>query len=130
MHELRSKEFNLLFHGIPMNEKSETSETSEKIILTFISEKLHFSASNLDRIIFSNVHRLPRKNVHRLPRKNAITSSSSVTAPPIVVKFVTMKDRNSNFNLASHARQFKCSITKHLPLAMQIKRRTLLKVAN
>ena len=41
MHELRSKEFNLLFHGIPMNEKS---ETSEKIIRTFISEKLHFSA--------------------------------------------------------------------------------------
>jgi len=52
MHELRSKEFNLLFHGIPMNEKS---ETSEKIIRTFISEKLHFSASNLDRIIFLNV---------------------------------------------------------------------------
>jgi len=44
MHELRSKEFNVLFHGIPMNEKSETSETSEKIIRTFISEKLHFSA--------------------------------------------------------------------------------------
>ena len=107
MHELRSKEFNLLFHGIPMNEKSETSETSEKIILTFISEKLHFSASNLDRIIFSNVHRLPQKT-------SAIASSSSVTAPPIVVKFVTMKDRNSIFNLASHARQFKCSITKHL----------------
>ena len=62
MHELRSKEFNLLFHGIPMNAKNETSETSEKIIRTFISEKLHFSASNLDRIIFSNVHRLPRKN--------------------------------------------------------------------
>jgi len=41
------------------------------------SEKLHFSASNLDRIIFSNVHRLPRKT-------SAITSSS-VTAPPIVV---------------------------------------------
>jgi len=46
MHELRSKEFNLLFHGIPMNEKSETSETSEKIIRTFIFEKLHFSASS------------------------------------------------------------------------------------
>jgi len=43
MHELRSKEF-LLFRGIPMNEKSETSETSENIIRTFISEKLHFSA--------------------------------------------------------------------------------------
>ena len=102
-----------------MNEKS---ETSEKIIHTFISVKLHFSASNLDRIIFSNVHRLPRKT-------SAITSSS-VNAPPIVVKFVTMKDRNSIFNLASHARQFKGSITKHLPLAMQIQRRTLLKIAN
>jgi len=26
MHELRSKKFNLLFYGIPMNEKNETSE--------------------------------------------------------------------------------------------------------
>jgi len=43
---------------------------------------------------------------------------------------VTMKDRNSIFNLASHSRQFKCSITKHLPLAMQIQTRTLLKIAN
>jgi len=120
MHELRSKEFNLLFHGIPMNEKR---VTSEKIIRRFISEKLHFSASNLDRIIFSNVHRLP-------PKTSAITSSSSVTAPPIVMKFVTMKDRNSIFNLASHARQFKCSRTKHLPLAMQIQRRTLHKIAD
>ena len=33
MHELRSKEFNLVFHGIPMKDKSETSETSEKIIV-------------------------------------------------------------------------------------------------
>jgi len=123
MHELRSKEF-LLFRGIPMNEKSETSETSENIIRTFISEKLHFSAWNLGRIIFSNVHRLPRKTT------SAITSSSSATAPPIVVKFVTMKDRNSIFNLASHVRQFECSITKYLPLAMQIQRRTLLKIAN
>jgi len=123
MHELRSKKFNLLFYGIPMNEKNKTSENSEKIIRTFISEKLHFVSSNLNRIVFSNVHRLPRKT-------SAITSSSSVTAPPIVVKFVTMKDRNSIFNLASHARQFKCSITKHLPLAMQIQRRTLLKIAN
>jgi len=46
MHILRSKEFNLLFHGIPMKEKSETSETSEKIIRTYISQTLHFSASH------------------------------------------------------------------------------------
>jgi len=111
MHELRSKEFNLLFHGIPMK-KNETSATSEKIIRTFISEKLYFCASNLDRIIFSNVHRLPRKT-------SAISSSTSVTAPSIVVKFLTMKDRTSILNLASHARQI-YSITKHLPSAMQI----------
>jgi len=92
--------------------KSETSATSEKIIRTFISEKLYFCASNLDRIIFSNVHRLPRKT-------SAISSSTSVTAPSIVVKFLTMKDRTSILNLASHARQI-YSITKHLPLAMQI----------
>ena len=36
-HELRSKEFKLLFHGIPMKDKSETFETSEKIIRSFIS---------------------------------------------------------------------------------------------
>jgi len=96
MHEFRSKEFNMLFHGIPMKEKS---ETSEKIIRTFISEKLQISASNFDRIIFSNVH--------SLPRKTSAIASSSVTAPPIIVKFPTMKDRNSILNLPFHARQFK-----------------------
>jgi len=54
-------------HGIPMKEKS---GTSENIIRTFISEKLHFSASNLDRIIFSNVHRIPQ---------NTSTIASSVS---------------------------------------------------
>jgi len=39
-----------------------------------------------------------------------------------------MKDRNSILNLASHARQFKCSITKHLQLSTQT--RTLLNTAN
>jgi len=120
-HELRSKEFNVVFHGIPMKEKS---EISENIIRTFISEKLPFSTSNLDRIIFSSVHRLPRKPLL------AIASSTSATAPPIVVKFLTMKHRNFILNVASHASQFKCSITKHLPLAMQIQRRTLLSTAN
>jgi len=62
-----------------MKEKSEISGTSEKILHTFIFEKLHFCTSNLDRIIFWNVHRLPRKT-------SAIASSSSATAPPIVVK--------------------------------------------
>jgi len=94
-HELRSREFNVLLHGISMKEKS---ETSEKIIRTFISDNLHFSASNLDRIIFSNVHRFPRKT-------SAIASSTAATTPHIV-KVLTMEDRNSILNLASHARQF------------------------
>ena len=122
-HGLRSKEFNLLFHGILMKVKSENSETYENTIRAFTSEKLHFSASNLDRIIFSNVHSFPRKT-------STIASSTYVTASPIVVKLLNMKDRNSILNLASHARQFKCSITKHLPLAMQTQRGTLLKTAN
>ena len=46
MHILGSKEFNLLFHGIPIKEKSETSETAQKLLHTFISKKLHFSASH------------------------------------------------------------------------------------
>ena len=41
-----------------------------------------------------------------------------------------MKNRNSVLHLASHGRQFNFSITKHLPLAMQTQRRTLLKTAN
>ena len=123
MHELRAKEFSLLFRGIPMKEKIETSETSEKIICTFISEQLHFSTSNLDRIIFSKVHRLPGKTC-------ANASSTSAAAPCTVVKFLTMKDRNSILNLAFLARQFKRSITKHLPLSMQTQQRSLLNIAN
>jgi len=97
MHELRFNEFHLLLHGIPMKEKSETSETSEKMIHTVISKKLHFSASNLNRIIFSNVHRLPLKT-------STIASSTSATAPALIVKFLAMKDRSYILKLASHSR--------------------------
>jgi len=33
LHELCCEDCNLLFRGIPMTEKSETSETSEQIVL-------------------------------------------------------------------------------------------------
>ena len=56
---------------------------------------------------------------------SAIASSTSATAPTIVVKFLTMKNRNSILNLAFHARQFKCSMTKDLPVVMHIQRPTI-----
>jgi len=85
MHELRSKQFNLLFHCNAIKENCETSETSKKIVRSFISNKLRFFASNFSRIIFLNVHLLPGK-------ASAIASTTSAVAPSIV-KFLTMNDR-------------------------------------
>ena len=86
--ELRSKEFNLLFHGLPTVSSDETPEQSEDVVRSFLTTSLQFPESDLAKISFANVHRLPKHT-------SALQSSStSYSQPPeIVVKFSKMKDR-------------------------------------
>ena len=123
--ELRSKEYNLLFHGLPLESPEETPDQSENVIRSFLTNSLRCSESDLAKISFANVHRLPK-------HKSALQPSSptSSQAPAIVVKFVKMKDKNMISKLAPRARQFRKNITKHLPRSMQEQRKALSKKAS
>ena len=74
---------------------------------------------------FSNVHRLPE-------RVSAVESRNNYRdnlAPPIIVQFSQMKDKNSILRQAPSARKFNAAITRHLPLAFQQQRKALLEKA-
>jgi len=44
---LRSKEFNVMFHGIQSVDKRETVVHLEYLVRTFLTDKLHFSPDHL-----------------------------------------------------------------------------------
>ena len=123
--EFRSKEYNLLFHGIEITKMPETQDLSDQLVRSFMTEKLQFAPSLVSNMKFANVHRLPRRT-----DASKISNSTSKRPPPIVVKFCTMRDKMEVLKLAPRARQFHCAITKHLPLSMQRQRKSLLAHAN
>ena len=47
-----------------------------------------------------------------------------------MVKLASMKDKHSLLKLAPDARKMKVNITRHLPMAMQAQRKTLIKTAS
>jgi len=82
LDELRSKEYNILLHGITQNSAIETTDQLESTVRTFIVDKLRFSQDRMDEIQLCNIHCLPR-------RTSAIQSTpdvSSVRSSPIVIK--------------------------------------------
>jgi len=68
MYGLRSIEFNLLFHGISTKEKSETSETSEKIIRTFLKNCTFLFQNSIESYsrTFTAFHRKSLLSLHPL----------------------------------------------------------------
>ena len=87
LNELRSKEFNVLFHCLKISSNNENSDESESVVRSFLVNDLKFPQSEIDRMHFANVHRLPR-------RVDATHSSTNSThsSPPIVVKHCKMKN--------------------------------------
>jgi len=122
---LRSKEYNLLFHGIPQTETKEVQERTEHLVRSFITNTLRFPPAEMEKMQFSNVHRLP-KRVSAFESRN---NDRAKLVPRIVVKFSQMKDKNSILRLAPSARKFNAAITRHLPLAFQQQRKALLEKA-
>jgi len=123
--EFRSKEYNLLFHGIEITKMRESQDLSDQLVRSIMTEKLQFSPSLVSNLKFANVHRLPRRT-----DASRISNSASKRPPPIVVKFGTMRDKMEVLKLAPRARQFHCANTKHLPISMQRQRKSLLAHAN
>jgi len=126
LDELRSKEYNILLHGITQNSTIETTDQIERTVRTFIVEKLRFSQDRMDEIQFCNIYRLPR-------RTSAIQSTpdvSSLRSGPIVIKLARITDKMTLLKLAQNARQHNANMTRHLPLSMQKQRASLLKSAS
>ena len=59
--EFRSKEYNLLFHGIKITKMPETQDLSDQLVRSFMTEKLQFAPSLVSNMQFANMHRLPRR---------------------------------------------------------------------
>ena len=111
--ELRSKEYNLLFHGIPQTKSKEVQEYTEHLVCSFLEILCSFHQLKRRKMPFSNVYGLP-KRVSAVKLQN---NDHAKLVPPIVVKFLQMKDKNSILRLAPYARKFNAAITRHLPLA-------------
>jgi len=124
IQEYRSKEYYVLFHGLPQKGRIENHDQSEAVVRKFLIEELRVRPTQVDAIKFSNAHRLPRRisavngdNANN--SENEERSSDNQKYSPIVVKLASMKDKRSLLKLAPDARKMKINITRHLPMAMQ-----------
>ena len=100
-------------------------EHTEHLVRSFITNTLRFPPAEREKMQFSNVRRLP-KRVSAVEWRN---DNRAKLAPPIVVEFSQMKDKNRILLLAPSARKFNAAITRHLPLALQQQRKALLEKA-
>jgi len=117
--ELYSKKSNLLFFNITQTSKYEDTEL---VVRKFIAEKLDLDANNM-----------PFMNSHRLPSRDKKADATD----PIIVKFVTMKDRNSVLTAsrtmlsnATNAKGKNYAVAPHLPKVMQQERKRLVPIRN
>jgi len=100
-------------------------EHTEHLVRSFITDALRFPPAEIEKMRFSNVNRLP-KRVSAVESRN---NDRAKLAPPIVVTFSQMKDKNSILRLAPSARKLNAAVTHHLPLAFQQQRKALLEKA-
>jgi len=116
---------NLLFHGREITKMPETQDLSDQLVRSFMTAKLQFVPSLVSNMKIANVNRLPRRT-----DASNVWNSTSKRLPPIVIKFRTMRNKIEFLKLSPRARQFHCTITKHLPISMQRQRKRLLAHAN
>ena len=63
IQEYRSKEYNVLFHGLPQKGRIENHDQTEPVVRKFLTEQLRVSPTQVDAIKFSNAHRQPVKSL-------------------------------------------------------------------
>jgi len=127
----RSKEYNLLFHGIKPVGPKETATQSATMVSNFLRENLAMDSQFVNNILLAHAHRL-HSMTEEPGNKNARSSKQSAEkelVPPIVVKFVKMADKLTILETAADAKNYNVGITQHLPVAMQRQRRKLLDTA-
>lgn len=113
--ELYSKKSNLLFFNIP----SSPAEDTEQVLRNTLAKS---TLPQVKEIVFMNVHRLPSKQ--KVPG----------TYPPIIAKFVRMKDREAVLQTISKATIIlgtkRVGVAPHLPAPMQAERKRLVPIRN
>jgi len=120
---------------LPQKGNIENHDQTEAVVRKFLIEELCVSPTHVDAIKFSNAHRLPRRisavnSQNANDSENVERSSDHQKYSPIVVKLASMKDKYSLLKLAPDTRKMKVNITRHLPMAMQAQRKTLIKTAS
>ena len=105
IQEYRSKEYNVLFHGLPQKGRIENHDQTEAGVRKFLIEELRVSPTQADAIKFSNVHQLPHRisavnSENANNSENVDRSSDNQKYSPIVVKLASMKDKHSLLKLA------------------------------
>jgi len=100
IQEYRSKEYNVLFHGLPQKGRIENHDQTEAVVRKFLTEEIRVSPTQVDAIKFSNAHRLPRwisavNSENANNSENVERSSDNQKYSPIVVKLASMKDKHS-----------------------------------
>jgi len=135
IQEYRSKEYNVLFHGLQQKGRIVNHDQTEAVVRKFLIKELRVPPTQVDAIEFSNAHRRPRR-ISAVNSENANNSANEERSSdnqkysPIVVKLACMKDKRSLLKLSPDARKMKVNITRHLPMAMQVQRKTLIKTAS
>ena len=117
--KLRSKEYNLVLHGIKMATNHETALQSQEVVTSFLQKELRMDTKFIDKLEIAHAHRLLRR-----------TRNSDKTPPPIVVKFLKMKQKQTILERSVDARKLNVGISQHLPVIMQHQRQALLKTVN
>ena len=119
-HEYRSRQYNLLFYGIP-EPVTENNEMSEKRIRDFFISELQMEPDSVKNIIIQNVHRVPR---------NPTNTYKAGMPNPIIVKFGCIQQRNLVLSRGKMIDKDKhMAIRTDLPAAMKKKRATLAQLA-
>ena len=114
--QTRSMRENLIFTGIPMHDKFEESETTEKVLEKFMTEQL-----KLCRIAeYDRAHRFGKEYVERYP-----DGSVKFMTKPIVCRFRNFKEREFVRKAARELRDTHFGISEQFPKEVNDKRKEL-----
>jgi hypothetical protein len=112
LQEKHDLQYNLLFYGFPEKENENLKETMHN----FFKDNLELPEERVAEMSFANYHRMP---------------SESKGPKPIIVKFLSMQDRDLVYSKAFHPslRDEKKRILSDLPVKMKRERGRLASIA-
>lgn len=114
--QTRSMRENLIFTGIPMEDKNETSDATEKIIEKFMREDLKMEVV----AEFHRAHRFGKEYTETKP-----DGTENYTTRPIVCRFTNFKERERVRSVASELKGTRYGISEQFPKEINDRRKAL-----